>query len=164
MEHAKSVPWKTDAYLYMERMKMEAGCIMGALSLLALVDYKIKKIPVVPLILTGILGMILHIIYGGREIEDILFGIAIGIVLYIVSEISKGKIGKGDAFLFMVTGVYLGFWNNLVLLWAASVMAGVVGVFVILSRKKRMDYKMPFVPFVLAAAFVMLIVGGGKFA
>ena len=97
---------------------------MGALSLLALVDYKIKKIPVVPLILTGILGMILHIIYGGREIEDILFGIAIGIVLYIVSEISKGKIGKGDAFLFMVTGVYLGFWNNLVLLWAASVMAG----------------------------------------
>ncbi len=143
---------------------METGCIMGALSLLALVDYKIKKIPVVPLILTGIFGMILHLIYEQRDIKDIIGGIAIGIVLYIVSEVTKGKIGKGDSFLFMVTGVFLGFWNNLILLWTASIMAGVVGLFVIVYHKKSWDYKLPFVPFVLAAAFVMLIVGGGKFA
>ncbi len=137
---------------------------MGALSLLVVEDLRIKKIPVIPLILTGIVGMVLHLIYGNREIGDILGGIFVGAILYLISLITRGKIGRGDGILFMVTGVYLGFWNNVVLLWASCVLAGMVGLGIIIARGKTRDYKLPFVPFVLAAAFVMLLAGGGRFA
>lgn len=143
---------------------MEIGCLMGALSLLAVEDLRIKKIPVIPLMLTGIVGMIFHLVYWNRDIQDILGGISIGIVLYFISVITRGKIGKGDGVLFMVTGVYLGFWNNLILLWVACVMAGVVGAGMMVAFKKNKDYKLPFVPFVLLAALVMLMVGKGHFA
>lgn len=143
---------------------MEIGCLMGALSLLAVEDLRIKKIPVIPLMLTGIVGMIFHLMYWNRDIQDILGGISIGIVLYFISVITRGKIGKGDGVLFMVTGVYLGFWNNLILLWVACVMAGVVGAGMMVAFKKNKDYKLPFVPFVLLAALVMLMVGKGQFA
>lgn len=143
---------------------MEIGCLMGALSLLSLEDLRIKKIPIVPLLLTGIVGMILHLIYGNREITDILGGLSIGFILYAICLITKGKIGKGDCYLYMVTGVYLGFWNNLLLLWLSSVLAGVVGIFVMLLKKKNRDYKLPFVPFTFIAALLMLLAGGGKFA
>ncbi len=143
---------------------MEIGCLMGALSLLAVEDLRIKKIPVIPLMLTGIVGMIFHLVYWNRDIQDILGGISIGIVLYFISVITRGKIGKGDGVLFMVTGVYLGFWNNLILLWVACVMAGVVGAGMMVAFKKNKDYKLPFVPFVLLAALVMLMVGKGQFA
>ena len=143
---------------------MEIGCLMGALSLLAVEDLRIKKIPVIPLMLTGIVGMIFHLMYWNRDIQDILGGISIGIVLYFISVITRGKIGKGDGVLFMVTGVYLGFWNNLILLWVACVMAGVVGAGMMVAFKKNKDYKLPFVPFVLLAALVMLMIGKGQFA
>lgn len=143
---------------------MEIGCLMGALSLLALEDLRIKKIPIIPLVLTGIVGMIFHLVYCNRDIRDIVGGIFIGIALYLLSVITGGKIGKGDGVLFMVTGVYLGFWNNLMMLWIACVMAGIVGTGMVVVFKKNKNYKLPFVPFVLIAALVMLIAGKGKFA
>lgn len=143
---------------------MEIGCLMGALSLLALEDLKIKKIPIIPLVLTGIVGMIFHLLNWNRNIWDILAGMFIGVVLYFISVITKGKIGRGDGVLFMVTAVYLGFWNNLVLLWIACILAGVVGSVMMIFFKKKKDYKLPFVPFVLLAALVMLVAGKGQFA
>ena len=145
-------------------MRIEIGCLLGSISLLALEDLRMKKIPIIPLILTGIIGMIFHLIFESRDIKDILGGMFIGVVLYAVSFFTKGKVGKGDAFLFMVTGVYLGFWNNLLALWIASVIAGVIGVGIIVVKNKRFDYKLPFVPFVLVAIIMLLLIGGGKFA
>lgn len=143
---------------------MEAGCLMGLLSLLAVEDFRSKQIPVVPVFLCGILGVIFHMVFHRRTVWDIIGGLMIGVLLYGISVFTHGKIGKGDGFLFMVTGVYLGFWNNIVLLWLACVIAGGIGMFVLVFRKKGKNYQMPFVPFVWISGFVLLLMGGGQFA
>ncbi|MCR4674938.1 MAG: prepilin peptidase [Lachnospiraceae bacterium] len=142
---------------------METGCLMGLLSLLAMEDFRSKKIPMVPVIICGILGVIFHILFHTRTIWDLLGGFAIGFVLYFISIFTKGKIGKGDGFLFMVTGVYLGFWNNLFLLWLSCVMAGLIGMGIIVLKHKGKNYQMPFVPFVLLSSFSLLLMRGGSF-
>lgn len=142
---------------------MEIGCLTGLLSLLAIEDFRSKQIPVVPVLGCGILGVIFHLIYQTRTIGEIIGGLLIGCVLYGISVCTKGKIGKGDGILFMVTGVYLGFWLNLLLLWLSCVIAGVVGVAIVLFRKKGRHYQIPFVPFVLISEVLLLMVGGGTF-
>lgn len=142
---------------------METGCLMGLLAFLAVEDWKSKKIPMVPVLLCGILGMVFHLIFKERSIWDILGGLLLGVLLYFISVITKGKIGKGDGFLFMVTGVYIGFWNNLILLWLSCVVAGVIGIAIIVWKRKSKNYQMPFVPFVLLSGCIMVFLGGGTF-
>ena len=52
----------------------------------------------------------------------------------------------------------------MLLLWVACVLAGVVGLGIILAKRRTKDYKLPFVPFVLVAAIILLIAGGGEFS
>ena len=42
-----------------------------------------------------------------------LLGMGIGIAVWLVSFVTKGKMGIGDAVLLMVTGIYLGAQQNL---------------------------------------------------
>ena len=45
-----------------------------------------------------------------------------GILLLVLSKITKGAVGQGDGFFFLVSGMYLGFWDNVALLffWPAD--------------------------------------------
>ena len=141
---------------------MEAGCLIGLLSLLALEDIRSKRIPMLPVFLCGIVGVILHMIFQTHSIGEIVGGLLVGVVLYAISIFTNGKIGKGDGFLFMVTGVYLGFWNNLLLLWFSCVLAGVIGVFILVIKKKKRGYQLPFVPFVWISVLVLIALEGGQ--
>ena len=141
---------------------METGCLMGLLSLLAFEDFKSKRIPMLPVFLCGILGVILHIFFQTRSIGEITGGLLVGVALLAISIITRGKIGKGDGFLFMVTGVYLGFWNNLLLLWLSCVLAGIIGIFILVIKKKDKRYQLPFVPFVWVSGIVLILLEGGQ--
>lgn len=83
----------------------------------------------------------------------------VGIVLYLISILSHGKVGKGDAFLVTSMGVYLGFWNNLTILWMASVMAAIFGVVACVFFRKEKEESLPFVPFLLVAYLLFLCLG-----
>lgn len=63
--------------------------------------------------------------------------------------------------LFLVTsmGVYLGFWNNLTILWMASVMAAIFGVVACVFFRKEKEESLPFVPFLLVAYLLFLCLG-----
>ena len=39
-------------------------------------------------------------------------GVGSGILVWLISKISQGQIGRGDGLLLMVTGMLLGFWEN----------------------------------------------------
>ena len=56
----------------------------------------------------------------------------------------------------MMTGLFLGFWDNLALLVLASVLAGVSAVLLLLMKKRKKQDRIPFVPFVFVAYVCML--------
>ena len=140
---------------------VETGCLFGVLSMLAIEDGHKQKIPVLPVVLCGIAGVIFHLMFERITVMDMLGGFLIGLFLLFLSLYTRGKIGKGDGILLMATGVYLGFWNNLLLLWMASCMAGIFGIGVCIKRRKWRGTRLPFVPFLFLAFCLILIMQKG---
>lgn len=123
----------------------------GVLMVCAMIDMKKREIP---LILLGSAFMILCLSFPLHNnitwIEGI-GGVLIGITLFGVNKISRGQIGSGDAFVFCITGVYLGFWENLNLLLYSLFIAAVFSIGLIIIKKVHRKYAIPFVPFVFLA-------------
>lgn len=150
---------------------MESISLLGLLGVCSIMDISKRKISSAVVYGFGILGIIWHIAFQRLELRSIAGGMLIGIVLYVISVISHEKIGKGDAILFIVTGIYLGFWNNIWLLWSASVIVALYGLaFVFIHYRIKQEKietesvketKLPFVPFVMVSFLFCLWKWGG---
>ena len=127
---------------------METVGLIGMLVVCSIEDFRRKEMHLMVLLGFGIVGIVLQMFYRSRSIYEILGGMLIGGILLIFSYASDGKIGKGDGILMMVTGIYLGFWNNLLLLWCATALAGIVGLSMFCVKRER-NLTLPFAPFVL---------------
>ncbi len=84
---------------------------------------------------------------------EIVLGAMVGVVLLLISRAAEGEIGAGDGMLFLVTGIYMGFWKNVVLFLGSLVLCSICGIGYLVVKKirwhegKRME--LPFLPFVL---------------
>lgn len=85
-------------------------------------------------------------------------GMGSGILVWLISKISQGQIGRGDGFLLMVTGVLLGFWENMELFLAALFFCAFYSAGVLILRRKGRGYRIPFVPFLAGAQLFRLLV------
>ena len=135
---------------------MEMLGLFGILGYFSFRDMKERQIGLVPLVLSAIVGLVFHLWYGRISIWNLLGGICIGLCLYVVSVISHEKIGKGDALLLAVTGIFLGFWDNLILLWIASLLAAVAGGMAMVFFHKERHFELPFIPCIFIG-FVMYL-------
>ena len=83
---------------------------------------------------------------------EICGGIGIGLLLLFISKKSDGAIGKGDGLTFMITGIYLGLWRNLCLLWFSLILCSLWGAgLMVIGRMRWKQVKkkeLPFLPFV----------------
>lgn len=77
----------------------------------------------------------------------------IGAALIMISRLSRGAIGEGDGWFLIITGILLGFWNNLALLlygilFCSCYSLGLVvwGFFLKVNIRKK---TVPFLPFLL---------------
>ncbi len=125
------------------------------LVVMAVCDIRAKKIPLLP----GILGIIF--VCAGNLILHIswvhwVLGMAIGIALGVIGRVSRGAIGGGDALVYCLTGAYLGFFENLELLFISLMLSSLVSLFLITVRHVGKRYSIPFVPFT-ALAFGMVM-------
>ena len=121
-------------------------------------DIKTKQVRMLEIIVFGILGIIVNIVWPVKSFESIICGLLVGIVLYLFSILTNEKIGKGDCFIIMVSGLYLGFIDVLVLIWISSLLALIYGLITIKRLKKDRSYEMPFVPFLLSGFLLMYAV------
>lgn len=139
---------------------MEILCMSGMFLYLSAEDIKRKTVPVIPMMIWGMVGIVLHIAMGRINDMQMLLGMIPGVAAYILSILTKEKIGRGDALLLVVTGIYMGFWGNIIMLWVGLIFAAIGGVAAIVIFKKKKSDELPFIPF-LAAAYVMYIISNG---
>lgn len=90
-------------------------------------DVKSRHISLWWLLANGLLAMgILYV--GGTAFSGAAWGLLPGTLLLVIAVVSGGHIGKGDAFLTLVLGLYLGVWacfSVLMISLLISVMFGV---------------------------------------
>ena len=89
-------------------------------------------------------------LYIGHSVRSIVGGIAIGLAMLAFSIISKEKLGKGDAYVILISGLYLGFVDLLSLLWISFVYATIAGIIIIRKYDNSTSHEIPFIPFLLA--------------
>ena len=86
-----------------------------------------------------------------------IFASAFFLAIYLLS---KGKwMGFGDVKLAFFMGLFLGFPNILIALYSAFFAGAVVGVVLIVAKKKKMNSQVPFGPFLVGGTFFALLFG-----
>lgn len=124
----------------------------------AFFDIKSKSIPVWYPAAGFAAGIILKLLEGSFNIFQIAGGCAVGLLLLMLSLISKNAIGKGDGLMFIVTGVFVGLIGNVILLFVSLLKAAITSLVMLLTKRIKKKNLIPFVPFMLAGYDVLLLV------
>ena len=129
------------------------------LAVAAEIDFKTRTIPVFIPAAGFIAGITLQIISGQRFLFPA-SGAAVGLLLLAVSLLSRQALGMGDAFLFIVTGIFLGVMNNLFLLLTSLTLAALAGSILLIKNKKAGRQSIPFSPFIFTGYILVLLFTG----
>ncbi len=96
---------------------------------------------------------------------DAIFGAAVGSgLLWLVSEAyfrlrGREGMGLGDVKMMLMAGAFLGTKRTLLTILAGSLLGSILGVAVILARRKETDYELPFGTFLGMAALLVVFFG-----
>lgn len=91
---------------------------------------------------------------------DIAAGMGLGALLLFLSHATGEAVGKGDGWFFLISGMYLGFWKNLLLLTGALFLCFPVGAVLFIRdrwvRQNSQSTSLPFLPFVFLVGIGVL--------
>lgn len=120
-------------------------------------DCKEKQIGLNIVLAGAVTGIVLQMAAREARVSDILSGVCVGLLMLFLSWMTRESVGAGDGLILMVSGIFLGFWKNISMFMTALVMTGMVGLFLIAVKKKGRNYRLPFVPFLLAAYLFQIL-------
>lgn len=90
----------------------------------------------------------------------LLSGFSVAVFLLIINLITKGKgMGLGDVKLAIFIGSMFSFRQTLVWLLISFVVGALIGIFLIVLKKKDLKAKVPFAPFLIAGFFIVVFLG-----
>ncbi len=133
---------------------LSAGIILG-LTIWSIEDIRFHLVDIRKVGAFAVLGLFLQLACRNESIISIALALLTGAIMYLVSILTKEKLGKGDAFVVMTMGIYIGFIDVIRSLWIGSILAAAMGLLIIVVRKKNIRYEMPFVPFLLGGYLVV---------
>ena len=96
---------------------------------------------------------------------DAVLGAAAGSgLLWLVSEVyfrlrGREGMGLGDVKMMLMAGAFLGLKRTLLTIFAGSILGSVLGIAVIVARRKDSDYELPFGTFLGMAALLVVFFG-----
>ena len=136
----------------MIRALLAAMLLMGAVW-----DIRTRTIRAEPVLVFGLVVILLSIIREGpQSLPGILAGLIPGAWLFLLSKLSRGGIGSGDALVTGLLGAALGFSQVAgILLLAFAGSAVCVCILLLVGRAGRKT-RLPFIPF-LAVAYLLTL-------
>ena len=139
--------------------------ILGLLSICGWSDYREKQISCIALWFGGIgisIISLIQILSGNKLWWDSLGGAGIGIILVLLSIVTRQQIGMGDGILFVITGIGLGIANNTILLMSSLCITSVVSLALLSVKKVQRKTTVPFIPFVWLCFLIEVFCAGSR--
>lgn len=121
-------------------------------------DLQKHKVSIITVMIAGILGVIFQFGIIQENGLKIIGGILIGIVLLLLAKMTREKIGYGDGWIFVVTGIYMGFRNNMYLLLLSLFLASLVSICLLVFKKVNKKTELPFVSFILPGYLLLFVI------
>ncbi|PYI38761.1 prepilin peptidase [Arthrobacter psychrolactophilus] len=135
---------------------------------LTVIDIKLQLLPnriVFPsAAISGVLllSASLFMLDGGTALRTVLGAVVMWALYVVLRLISPSSMGYGDVKLAFVLGLYLGFVSWQAVMWGtflAFLLGGLWGLALIVSRRGTGKTQIPFGPFMLAGALVVMVFG-----
>lgn len=107
-----------------------------------------------------IAAIIFNVLLGANPINLILSGLIFGAFFAIQFIVSAGRwVGGGDVRMGMLMGLLLGFFNGITAMFMAYIGGAIVGVILILAKRKKLDSQVPFGAFLSSATLICMVFG-----
>lgn len=120
-------------------------------------DLRKRSISMKSVQIFGMAGIVMRLSDIKEEWISIVGGFLIGAVLLLIAKITREKIGYGDGWIFAVSGIYLGFYDNLGLFLITLLLSAGTSVVLLVLKKVTVKTELPFVSFVLPAYFLTVL-------
>lgn len=136
--------------------------ITAFLAFIFIYDFKYKEILDSATLIPGVFLFLFSLAMGWQTFISMLVGVAIGAGIFLFQYlVSAGEwIGGGDIRLGLFMGVILGWPNILIGLFLAYVMGAAFSILLILTRRKKIDGRVPFGTYLALATFITMLWGG----
>lgn len=124
-------------------------CLIIILGVICVFDIKRKKIPVYMLIILAAVGIISNFTVGEFDIEKRIIAMLPGMILLIVSMITKQQIGYGDGMIILIMGLYIDIDDILSIVLSSFLLSSIAAIILMTVFKKKKNFEMAFSPFLL---------------
>ena len=124
-------------------------CLIIILGVICVFDIKRKKIPVYMLIILAAAGIISNFTVGEFDIEKRIIAMLPGMILLIVSMITKQQIGYGDGMIILIMGLYIDIDDILSIVLSSFLLSSIAAIILMPVFKKKKNFEMAFSPFLL---------------
>ena len=143
-------------------MLIKALLLISLLMIIAMIDLKHYVIPNKLTALVLLLGLAFVLCTGEPTILSALTGFgAAFLFLLFLALVSRGGMGGGDIKLAAVIGLCLGWPDGITAVLLGCLLAGLVGLLLLLLRVKNRKDAIPLGPFLAAGALIMFYGGAG---
>ena len=119
------------------------------LGVVCVFEKKRKKIPVYMLIILAAAGIISNFTVGEFDIEKRIIAMLPGMILLIVSMITKQQIGYGDGMIILIMGLYIDIDDILSIVLSSFLLSSIAAIILMTVFKKKKNFEMAFSPFLL---------------
>lgn len=156
--------------LYGNLQLIKFGLLIPMLLSAFVIDYKLQIIPNRLNLTMFEIGLIITFIYGIANVNiaiDMLLGMVTGAGIFFLITLLGGLIagkeamGFGDVKLMGALGLYFGFSGIIVISLIAFLVGAILSVVLLATKIKKTDEYIPFGPFIVLAAFIVLFVPFG---
>ena len=132
--------------------------LLFGLFFIAWFDYQTELIDIRGLLVMAAVGALCLLLQGEiLLLGQALLGMLIGGGILCFAWLSRESVGFGDGWLFVVTGIFLGFLQNFILLFGSVFLAGMFAIACLVLKKKGRDDRIALAPFVLTAYVVFVL-------
>lgn len=130
----------------------------GLLLLTAIQDIRNKSISTW-ILLSGLVLVVIGVPFtSSLSLLDRGLGLLTGLSVMGISKATGGKIGMGDGMLLCISGIGLGFWNNLELFAIGLFLAAIVSIVLLIMKKVNRKHSIPFVPFLFMGYLIIFMI------
>lgn len=130
-------------------MWVKCFVIVGVLMVCSYFDIKEKKVPLACILIGIAVTVIINMV--GKDISLVasMIGATLGILLIIMSRLTKNALGMGDALLVLMIGLGTGIYQTALALFYGLFVTAVVSAVLLCMKRVKRKTEMPFVPFLL---------------
>lgn len=138
------------------KKRMAEWIMCGVLAGFAVYDLKWKKVKMTAVALLGA-GAVLYRIFTGTGASELVLGLLPGIVLLVVSFVTKESIGQGDGMVLCILGVFCGAKQAVAILGMAFTLCALLAVILLACKRVTKKTELPFLPCLCAGYCLCLL-------